>query len=168
MLWARLAPPLFLLCLGSLTKASNLGDLPPCAVSTFRAKYSLRCSLADIRQVPCLLDAIPKSACASSDQTCLCADTSYINLVETCVRANCSVKNALGQLIKVSVGISRRHIANHISSHEEYHTDGMWLSGGGQLRHCQGHSPGSVLHTSHLRHYPPNGSEDRPNIALGT
>ncbi|KAK1720270.1 uncharacterized protein BDZ83DRAFT_551033, partial [Colletotrichum acutatum] len=43
----------------------------------------------------CLLDAIPKSACASGDQTCLCHDTSYINLVETCVRANCSVKNAL-------------------------------------------------------------------------
>ncbi|KAK1671717.1 hypothetical protein BDP55DRAFT_675237 [Colletotrichum godetiae] len=76
MLWARLAPPLLLLCLGQLTTASDLGDIPPCAV-------------------PCLLDAIPKSACASGDQTCLCEDTSYINLVETCIRANCSVKNAL-------------------------------------------------------------------------
>ncbi|KAK1712076.1 hypothetical protein BDP67DRAFT_566469 [Colletotrichum lupini] len=76
MLWARLAPPLLLLCLSTLTKASSLGDIPPCAV-------------------PCLLDAIPKSTCTSGDQACLCHDTSYINLVETCVRADCSVKNAL-------------------------------------------------------------------------
>ncbi|OHE92445.1 CFEM domain-containing protein [Colletotrichum orchidophilum] len=81
MRWARLAPPLLLLCLGTLTRAFDLPDIPQCAVR-------------------CQLEAIPQTACAPNNQTCLCKDTSYINLVEPCVKANCKVKEALGQYMK--------------------------------------------------------------------
>ncbi|KAK1998617.1 CFEM domain-containing protein [Colletotrichum falcatum] len=43
----------------------------------------------------CVLQELSLSNCASTNQTCLCADHVYIDQVETCVRANCTVKESL-------------------------------------------------------------------------
>ncbi|KAK2034783.1 CFEM domain-containing protein [Colletotrichum zoysiae] len=43
----------------------------------------------------CILQEMGRSDCGFGNQTCLCADEAYNGLVETCVIANCTVKQGL-------------------------------------------------------------------------
>ncbi|KAH8895519.1 hypothetical protein GQ53DRAFT_53014 [Thozetella sp. PMI_491] len=56
--------------------ALNLTEIPTCAT-------------------PCFLDAFPETSCDPLDTPCLCLDAKYNQLVESCVRESCTVKEAL-------------------------------------------------------------------------
>ncbi|KAJ5993578.1 hypothetical protein N7451_009302 [Penicillium sp. IBT 35674x] len=43
----------------------------------------------------CLTDLVPQSTCASNNQTCICTNAQLIAEVDTCVTANCTIKEAL-------------------------------------------------------------------------
>ncbi|KAK1964467.1 CFEM domain-containing protein [Colletotrichum sublineola] len=66
------------LSLGGVVRAVDLApsQLPSCALT-------------------CILSQSSHTNCAITNQTCLCADTAFSNLVETCVQASCTVKEAL-------------------------------------------------------------------------
>ncbi|KAK1979899.1 hypothetical protein LZ30DRAFT_724896 [Colletotrichum cereale] len=59
---------------GSL--AQETGVYPSCALS-------------------CVLEAIPQTPCAATNQTCLCQDLSFSRLVEPCVGERCTIKESL-------------------------------------------------------------------------
>lgn len=46
-------------------------------------------------QVSCLVSQYPQSSCPLTNQTCLCEDTRYNDLVQTCVIAGCAVRDQL-------------------------------------------------------------------------
>ncbi|KAH8696554.1 integral membrane protein [Talaromyces proteolyticus] len=43
----------------------------------------------------CLSDTLPQSACAPTNQTCICTNTDLVAKLSSCVTASCSVKDAL-------------------------------------------------------------------------
>ncbi|KAJ5785295.1 uncharacterized protein N7503_010507 [Penicillium pulvis] len=73
-LWAALLPCAVIL-LGDLASAETQ-SLPSCARD-------------------CLTNLVPQSTCASNNQTCICTNTQLIDEVDTCVTANCTIKEAL-------------------------------------------------------------------------
>ncbi|POS73219.1 CFEM domain-containing protein [Diaporthe helianthi] len=54
--------------------------------------------------VSCLVSQYPQSSCPLTDQTCLCEDTKYNDLVQTCVIAGCTVRDQLLTLREASLG----------------------------------------------------------------
>ncbi|KAK2022811.1 hypothetical protein LX32DRAFT_645201 [Colletotrichum zoysiae] len=67
-----------LLGLGGVVHAADLlpSQLPSCALT-------------------CILTESSHTSCPLTNQTCLCADTAFSKIVETCVTASCTVKEAL-------------------------------------------------------------------------
>ncbi|KAK1990023.1 CFEM domain-containing protein [Colletotrichum falcatum] len=64
--------------LGSFVGAADLdpSQLPSCALT-------------------CILTESSRTSCAITNQTCLCTDTAFMKVVETCVTASCTVKEML-------------------------------------------------------------------------
>lgn len=54
--------------------------------------------------VSCLVSQYPQSSCPLTNQTCLCEDTNYNDLVQTCVIAGCTVRDQLLTLREASLG----------------------------------------------------------------
>ena len=61
------------------TELELLGELPSCALQCFIASLSV-------------------TSCASSNTTCLCADTKLLSDVTTCTLANCTIIETLSML----------------------------------------------------------------------
>ncbi|WDK09131.1 CFEM domain-containing protein [Colletotrichum graminicola] len=66
-----LLPSLLSICL-----AQEAAGYPPCALR-------------------CILQALPQTTCAATNQTCLCHDSTLSRLVEPCISAGCTIKEAL-------------------------------------------------------------------------
>ncbi|KAK2025698.1 hypothetical protein LX32DRAFT_675207 [Colletotrichum zoysiae] len=62
--------------LSSIVQAADLTALPSCGIK-------------------CLSQELGLSNCASTNQTCLCADDVFIGQVQTCILASCTVKESL-------------------------------------------------------------------------
>ncbi|KAK2043908.1 hypothetical protein LZ31DRAFT_584979 [Colletotrichum somersetense] len=62
--------------LSSIVQAADLTALPSCGIKCFSQELGL-------------------SNCASTNQTCLCADDVFIGQVQTCILASCTVKESL-------------------------------------------------------------------------
>ncbi|KAF4848631.1 hypothetical protein CGCSCA4_v004822 [Colletotrichum siamense] len=45
--------------------------------------------------VICVMDALPRSPCRALDAACLCADTTFTDLVAPCIKANCTMAERL-------------------------------------------------------------------------
>ncbi|KAF5528565.1 hypothetical protein CGCA056_v001762 [Colletotrichum aenigma] len=45
--------------------------------------------------VICVMDALPRSPCRALDAACLCADTTFTDLVAPCIKANCTMAELL-------------------------------------------------------------------------
>ncbi|KAF4903554.1 hypothetical protein CGCVW01_v013113 [Colletotrichum viniferum] len=45
--------------------------------------------------VICVMDALPRSPCPALDGACLCADTTFTDLVAPCIKANCTMAERL-------------------------------------------------------------------------
>ncbi|KAF4831105.1 hypothetical protein CGCTS75_v005316 [Colletotrichum tropicale] len=45
--------------------------------------------------VICVMDALPRSPCRAFDAACLCADTTFTDLVAPCIKANCTMAESL-------------------------------------------------------------------------
>ncbi|KAE9581866.1 hypothetical protein CGMCC3_g2157 [Colletotrichum fructicola] len=47
--------------------------------------------------VICVMDALPRSPCRALDAACLCADTTFMDLVAPCIKVKCTMAERLGE-----------------------------------------------------------------------
>lgn len=72
---------------------------PTCAVSTSSLTHTHKSFGYELtfRQITCLAETVPGSACELDDSDCLCHDEPLNNNLTACVRETCSTVDALGK-----------------------------------------------------------------------